>query len=77
VALATPLQAIEEDFARERLEQGARALGAWLEQLPSAWFHPAGETIRSEVACKLQQHGYSRPEYVLLGLHALIEGLAE
>jgi hypothetical protein len=75
-AAAAELQRIEDAFAREQLDQGARTLGAWLEQLPPAWYRAEGDAVLREVACKLQQHGYQRPEYVLLSLHVVTQGLA-
>jgi hypothetical protein len=48
-----------------------------MEHLPDGWYRAAGALVIHEVALQLQQLGYTRPEYVLLGLHTLTEGLAE
>jgi hypothetical protein len=76
-AVTAGLNHIEATFAREQLDGGARAFGEWMEHLPAAWYRATGDAVVREVACKLQQYGYSRPEYVLLALHAVLEGLAE
>jgi HEAT repeat protein len=77
----TELVQIEDDFAREQLDDAARALGGWMEQLPAAWYETTREAVVHEVvrevACKLQQFGAARPEYVLLGLHAVTVGVVE
>jgi len=73
--LAAKLQVIEEEFARELLDSGARGFGAWIECLPPAWYRQECDSILREASCKLKQHGYSRPEYILLALHTLSEGL--
>jgi HEAT repeat protein len=75
--MAAELQKIEEEFAREQLDQAACAFGRWLEKLPAVWYRTAGERVLGEVACKVQAFGYARPEYLLLGLHTITEGVAE
>ena len=74
-SLQAKLHAIEEDFAREQLELGARRLGTWIECLPHSWYRQECDSILRDAGCKLQQHGYSRPEYILLAVHTLSEGL--
>jgi hypothetical protein len=80
-ALTVALVQIEDDFAREQLDAAARALGGWMEQSPAVWYEtthePVVHEVVREVACKLQQFGAARPEYVLLGLHAMTVGLVE
>jgi hypothetical protein len=71
------LQRIEDRFAHEELDEAACAFGEWLAHLPAAWYPTAGDAVVREAACKLQQFGYARKEYVLLGLHTITEGLAE
>jgi hypothetical protein len=70
------LQAVEDAFAREHLEDAARALGGWMEQLPATWCGVRGNVVLHEVARQLQSSGYARPEYVLLGLHTLSESIS-
>ncbi|MCC6456532.1 MAG: HEAT repeat domain-containing protein [Caldilineaceae bacterium] len=76
-AITSGLQAIEDDFAREQLDHAARSLGAWMEHLPAGWYRSAADAVIREVASQLQRLGYARPEYVLLALHTLTEGLAD
>jgi HEAT repeat protein len=71
------LQSIEETFAREQLDEAARAFGAWLERQPSAWFRSEGDGVRCQAASALQASGYGRSEYLLLALHTLNSGLSE
>jgi MFS family permease len=74
---AVGLQAIEETFAHEKLDEASRALGEWMVHAPASWYRTAGAVVIKEVACQLQEQGYARPEYVLLGLHTMTTGLAE
>lgn len=73
--VTTELRSIEDEFAREQLEQAARALGEWIEQLPLDWYREASHLVMNEASCHLKQCGYTRPEYVLLGVFTLTEGL--
>lgn len=74
---SSELQQVEDEFAREQLDHAARLLGAWMENLPAAWYPAAGFQVIGEVASKLKETGYVRPEYVLLALHTVTEGLVE
>ena len=76
-AITAGLQPIEDDFAHEQLELAAQALGEWLAHAPAAWYSAAGNEVMREVARQLQEFGYKRPEYLLLGLHTLTAGLVE
>ncbi len=75
--LQAGLQAIEETFAHEKLDEASRALGEWMAHAPAGWYRTAGASVIKEVACQLQEQGYARPEYVLLGLHTMTAGLTE
>jgi HEAT repeat protein len=76
-ALTADLSSIEDAFAREQLDEAARKLGEWIEHLPTGWYRTTGDAVLREVACMLQTEGFARPEYVLLGLHTITEGLLE
>jgi hypothetical protein len=68
---AAALTAIEDDFARDQLDRAALAFGAWLAQLPPERHETVTYTVLRATATMLQKQGYQRPEYVLLGLHAV------
>jgi HEAT repeat protein len=68
---AAALSAIEDEFARDHLDGAACTFGAWLEQLPPERHETATLTVTRAAAAMLRAHGFARPEYVLLGLHAV------
>ena len=72
------LRPIEDEFAREQLDPAARAFGTWLAQLPKNADAKTNVKVRHnvlhEVTGQLQAHGFDRPEYLLLGLHAVAVG---
>jgi HEAT repeat protein len=76
-AITSGLQVVEEMFAHEKLDEASRALGEWMAHAPAGWYRTAGDEVMKHVARQLQEQGYARPEYVLLGLHTLTAGLAE
>lgn len=65
------LSRIEELLARERLDEGAAALGVCIGQLDWARFRPVGCAVLQEAAWRLQRGSVSRREYLLLALHTL------
>lgn len=71
---AEALHVIEDEFAREKLDAASRAFGSWLTQFQSNRDLKAIRQVVNEVAAMLQAHGYARPEYLLLGLHAIADG---
>jgi hypothetical protein len=73
--LTMALQAIEDEFARDQIDSAARALGKWIQCLPTDSYRAEYNTILRDASCKLEQYGNSRPEYLLLALHSLTEGV--
>ncbi len=64
------LDSCADQFARGRLDEGARSLSAALKVLPQAE-NKVGTAILSESANVLEKDGTKRIEYLVLALHAL------
>jgi HEAT repeat protein len=68
------LLTLEDLFAREQLDDGARRLGGWLVNFPLRSDATQAAEVLRQAACVLREQGYARPEYLLLALHMLAEG---
>lgn len=75
--VARGLVTIADDFAHEELDRACRELGEWVEQVPNDWYCAVGGVVLQEVGYCLRQFGYARPEYVSLGVHVMVAGLAD
>ncbi|HBY95183.1 MAG TPA: hypothetical protein DEP84_14700 [Chloroflexi bacterium] len=70
-AVVTLLEEGIDAFARDQIARGTAVLSQFLHQLPCNTIKGACPAILDECAHRLAQYGASRPEYVLLTLHAL------
>ncbi len=68
------LIAVEEDFARDKIDAGADGLAQWLELAPQGWFRGEAQTVIKEIVPLLRQWHGERREYLLLGIHVLTAG---
>ncbi len=72
--LTEPLQTCADAFARNDLERGIILLGRLILQLPEESCDQTANLILHICADRLAEYGSSRPEYLLLALHTMIEG---